>query len=195
MQNLYEEQAQLELVELKKVDNEFHQPRFNKLLEWIDTIQPSTLLDIGCSWGYVMEIVPRSIKVIGIDISPTKVIYCRKLGFDVFQLDILTEQLPKKFCELVVAMELLEHFNEPIEVAKRCAKYGRHIIFSTPVYSTDEEAVDNKFHLRHILPTEHLEIVSQVGKVREFTVVKSPQEGTAWSMSLVETYETNNLCS
>ncbi len=193
--NIYEDQAKSELVELRKVDDEFHQPRFEKLLSWIDIIKPETLIDIGCSWGYVMEMVPKSIKVIGIDISPTKVIYCRKLGFDAFQLDILTEQLPQKFCELVISMELLEHFNEPLEVAKICAKYGKYIVFSTPVYDDDKEAVDNKFHLRHILPTEHLEIVSQVGKVREFTVVKAPKPGYAWSMSLVETYEKYSLCS
>ena len=184
--NIYEEQAKLELVELNKVDNQFHKPRFDKLLEWIDIIQPATLIDIGCSWGYVLEMIPKSIKSIGIDISSTKTCYCRKLGFDVFQLDILTEHIPQKYCEMVIAMELLEHFNEPLKIVKECARYGKYIVFSTPVYSTDEEAIDGKFHLKHILPTEHLELVSQVGKVREFTVIKSPQEGTCWSMSLIE---------
>ena len=88
---------------------------------------------------------------------------------------------------MVVAMELLEHFEDPLQIAKECARYGKFIIFSTPVYSTDEEAVDGKFHLRHILPTKHLELVSQIGKVKEFTIVPSSQKGTCWSMSLVET--------
>ena len=70
--SIYEEQAKVEINELTKVDNQFHKPRFDKFLEWINLVQPSTLIDIGCSWGYVLEMIPKSIKSIGIDISPTK---------------------------------------------------------------------------------------------------------------------------
>src|SRR4030067_103984 len=88
--NIYEQSAQSELqLPGLGIDWEFHKPRFDKVLEWIELIKPKSVMDVGCGWGYILDMLPKYIETKdGIDISPTKIGYCRGKGFNVSELRI-----------------------------------------------------------------------------------------------------------
>ena len=186
---IYEEEAKEQLSYHEKQDYSLHAPRFDMLLKWTGNVEHFHSLDVGCGWGYFMELVQfqyPGMWVEGVDISPTKVNYGRLKGLHITLGDVREWEPESRWpFDLVYCSEFLEHFDYPVEMAKRVAVWGKHIIFTTPIYSKDEERVSG-LHLSYVPMETHQEIALLVGKMLKSEIVQSPTSGISWACSLVK---------
>jgi methionine biosynthesis protein MetW len=104
-------------------------------------IEPnSTILDIGCGDGMVIEYLlkhnsPK--RIVGIDISSKVINNLKSKGYECFQMDILSEDflvfIKNNNFDYIIITEVLEHINEP-EVVMRAlkGKFTKNVIASIP---------------------------------------------------------------
>lgn len=118
--------------------NQKEYPFFNQaVLKFIRS--KDRVLDIGCSDGKMgMELKNRGCEVWGIDISSKSVKIARTRLNKAFCFDIESDrlaQLPKKYFDVIVFSDVLEHLYAPEEVLvkyKKLLKKGGRIIVSIP---------------------------------------------------------------
>jgi 2-polyprenyl-3-methyl-5-hydroxy-6-metoxy-1,4-benzoquinol methylase len=110
----------------------------SKRLDFIERIiRPSTLLDVGCAYGFFMNIAnQRGWRSKGIDIAYPACQYARdSLGLDVLCSDIQTAPLEEYSFGLITLWDVIEHLSNPRQVLgklhKLLKKRGR-LIFTTP---------------------------------------------------------------
>lgn len=94
----------------------------NKIRPWEEKITERKLLDVGCGMGFLMKICrDNGWQVWGVDISATAIEYARSN----FELDVRLGRIDdvdfgdRKF-NLILALDLLEHLEQPVEFVKRC---------------------------------------------------------------------------
>lgn len=109
-----------------------YQPRYRIIAELIEP--GSTVLDVGCGDGRLLEHLTqtRNVKGFGIDVSPEAVRMASERGVAAEVGDVLTWQ-PDKEYDYVVMSEVLEHLPNPeqvIDKARHC--FRRAIIASIP---------------------------------------------------------------
>jgi Methyltransferase domain len=105
------------------------------------TIQPGSVLDAGCAWGFLVEALhQRNIEAWGVDISeyaiqnvhPDYRPYCR--------VGSITEPFDHPHYDLIVCIEVLEHMQKP-EAEEAVANFCNHtddILFSSTPYNYKE---------------------------------------------------------
>ena len=98
----------------------------------------SRILDAGCGTGGNMRILAQFGNVIGIDNSPEAIKFCKKRGFENIQLkNIENTGFSDNSFDLIVALDLLEHLDNDVEVLKefhRVLKKDGYILISVPAY-------------------------------------------------------------
>jgi methionine biosynthesis protein MetW len=102
----------------------FHEPSLGKakiMSKYIDS--NSTILDIGCGDGTVLDFLSQNnkpIRIIGIDISQRAVDYVKKKGFEAYKIDVLSDDFPKflknKTFDYIIMTEVLEHVQDPEKI-------------------------------------------------------------------------------
>jgi methionine biosynthesis protein MetW len=112
-------------------------PAFNRAKKLAKFIKPnSTILDIGCGSGAVMDYLSKNItpkKIIGIDISKDSVNHVRENGFEAYEIDVLTDEFKafikdKKF-DYIIITEVLEHIEDPEAVVTAIKSHFTKSIF------------------------------------------------------------------
>jgi len=104
--------------------------RARLISEWIET--GSSILDVGCGEGFMMEFLSRSknCKVFGIDVSSKAIEKLRSRGFQGIVRDVDEEGLglsKDESYDYILLIEVLEHLKYPHKVlveACSCAKKG-----------------------------------------------------------------------
>lgn len=102
----------------------FHAPSLGRAKILSKYIEPdSKILDIGCGDGTVIEYLSKNNKtkeIIGIDISKRAVDYVKNKGYEVYELDVLSDNFNKflenKKFDYIIITEVLEHIQEPERV-------------------------------------------------------------------------------
>lgn len=99
----------------------FNKPSTNRAKEISSFLEPnSSILDIGCGDGTVMEYIninnnPKDI--VGIDISKRAVDYVNSKGFRAYEIDVLSERFAEfmngKSFDYIIITEVLEHIQDP----------------------------------------------------------------------------------
>ena len=102
----------------------FHAPSLNRakiISKYVES--GSKILDIGCGDGTVIEFLSKNNKpkeIIGIDISKRAVDYVKNKGYEVYELDVLSDDFNKflenKKFDYIIITEVLEHIQEPERV-------------------------------------------------------------------------------
>ncbi len=98
------------------------------------------VVDLGCGKGAFLELLREaSIPAYGVDLDEDSVIYCRKLGLDVRQEDVMAHlaSLPDKSVGGIFAAHLIEHLPRPVfwEFLRLCYQklmYGGPLVLVTP---------------------------------------------------------------
>lgn len=80
-------------------------------------------LDIGCGTGKCMiPIFSHGNEVVGVDIAPIAVSFCRNLGFTGYQLDIENDDIAPLLelgpFDVCIMADILEHLIDPLEVLR-----------------------------------------------------------------------------
>ena len=128
----------------------------DRIARMLAPIKPGEfVLDVGCNTGYVVDFLPPSCTVAGVDVAPALVRLARRrlARADVAPAEALP--YPDRSVDVVILGEILEHVHDPGEVLREARRVSRRLI----VGSTPHEAgkwgprgtrrpADHKFHVR-----------------------------------------------
>lgn len=115
--------------------------RFRVIMETIEHLRPSSVLDVGCAESYYLQglsLRSQNMSLGGIDIarsyllkaSPKSRISC------LVQADILRLPFRAESWELVLASEVLEHVYDPVDALRELVRVSKHwIVVTTPGHS------------------------------------------------------------
>lgn len=115
--------------------------RVRKAQSWISDCvdgkpDAASLLDVGCSFGYVLEGARRlGLTAAGVDISEYAVERCRALGFDAKVGAVDAIPYPDASFDVVIMKHVLEHTPSPLKAlseAKRVMKPGGQLLIAVP---------------------------------------------------------------
>lgn len=98
------------------------------------------VVDLGCGKGAFLELLREAgIPAYGVDLDEDSVLYCRKIGLDVRQEDVMAHlvSLPDKSVGGIFAAHLIEHLPRPVfwEFLRLCYQkllYGGPLVLVTP---------------------------------------------------------------
>lgn len=130
-----------------------------RLLEKLGA-KSGVLLEIGCAYGYFLEIAQHSFEVHGLEISEAAVADCQSRGFrNVFHGAISTDTLaPMPMADVVALFDVIEHLAEPrtaLEASVSKLLPGGILILSTGDFSSLCAKVMGR-HWRLMTPPQHL---------------------------------------
>lgn len=116
----------------------FLRPFQRRFLDALRTLQPRNLLEVGAGEGFLLSIIRRGLPGVplrGLDVDPAVLTEGRRLfpELDLRQGDIYRVPESDHAWDVVVASEVLEHLERPVEALrelKRVAK--RYVVLSVP---------------------------------------------------------------
>ena len=132
------------------IQNKILRPlRLKAVIEIIKKLPVTTILDIGCMDDYILKRLPPKFNYLGIDDEP--------LCNNAFIKEIKIEELnKKKKYDLVLATEVLEHLDDPIDGIKTLKSLSRRFILisvpNEPFFSLFRLFMPAKEHLWTIYP-------------------------------------------
>ena len=108
-----------------------------QIAEQVARISPSSVVDIGCGEGMVIEFLRNEIPSFdyeGIDLREDSILEARRRnpGFKFRVADFLETQPPEMPADLVICLEVLEHLENPDAAVQRLSLWGRSILVSVP---------------------------------------------------------------
>ena len=146
---------------------------FRRFVERLVPLQPAgRLLELGCAYGYFLDVAREHWDVAGIDLSPVAVAACaQRFGPAVICGDLLTVDLPIGHYDLVAAWDMIEHVNEPAPYVKRAfdlLRPGGHLVLTTgDVSSPAARLLGRRWRL--MTPPSHLTFFSRHGMLAALT--------------------------
>ena len=132
---------------------EFKQSRFDKMRDGIfvklfnkyskKSLSKSSIIDIGCGYGYLMDSFSAAKEVYGTDISPEAVAIAQKRNekYKVSQMDILKPLKLKHNFDLVLAINVIEHLSKP----KVGIKNSNKLLYKDGLAIIHLPTINNKF--------------------------------------------------
>lgn len=141
--------------------------RRKKIVSWLSSISPGSILDVGCGNGELLmdvrHLMPDA-KLAGADISDAVIesnrINFPDIGFS--KIDLNKETLPARF-DAVICMEVIEHCDDYRAAIKRLAAMtGKWLLITVPCGPVFE--IDRRVgHKRHFKPKEMAEALRNEG--------------------------------
>jgi 2-polyprenyl-3-methyl-5-hydroxy-6-metoxy-1,4-benzoquinol methylase len=139
-------------------------------LHWLKTLlkyklPPSSVLEIGCAHGSFVALMNEAgFQSSGVEMSPWVVDYGRKtFGINVEVGPIQNLNIVKQSLDVIILMDVLEHFPDPISVMSHCLdllKEDGVLLIQTPEFNKDyhfEDLIESKSpFLEQLKPEEHL---------------------------------------
>ncbi len=157
-----------------------HRKYFRKKIADIQTMHRSSLLDIGCATGVLLEEAEKQgIDAYGVDLSRDAVNYCRKKGLRA------SVTYPAKRFDAVTAFEVLEHESDPIGFMNRIHKLlkkGGMVILTTPTAKWL-----SRRHPEHVTFWSTKTLAELMRKTRFTGVVIRPDEPRQFPLSFLFT--------
>jgi 2-polyprenyl-3-methyl-5-hydroxy-6-metoxy-1,4-benzoquinol methylase len=98
--------------------------RFNELLEGFEKYRKTgKILDIGSGYGFFLEIArQKGWDVYGTELTDEAVTHCENKGIKMFKGELPNIPLEENAFDVIVAIEALEHVNNPTEYIKHACK-------------------------------------------------------------------------
>lgn len=140
---------------------------FARFIERLRRVQPSgKMLELGCAYGYFLEMARSDWEVTGIDISEPATSACAdRFPGSVYCGDLLTAELPRSHYDWVVAWDTIEHLDKPREYMARCLELlrpGGYLALTTgDVSSWSARLFGRRWRL--LTPPSHLTFFSRTG--------------------------------
>lgn len=131
------------------------------------------VLDVGCGYGFLTELILKNKnKVKAIETSDNAIKHIKKLGIEVYDLDVnskWSEKIDEKF-DVVVCTEVIEHVFDTdnlISNINKVLKKGGHLVISTPNVASLGRRIMLLFGINPIL--EFTTRIKDAGHIRYFT--------------------------
>lgn len=151
-------------------------------------LRQKTVVDIGCSFGWLEKILLESNpkKIIGVDPEKKAISFARKnvKNATFFEGTVLDIPLSGSFCDLVCLFDVIEHVPKEEEIkalgeVNRILKKGGHIVFSTPNSHPFYNFLDPAWYLGH----RHYKINKIAGLLKKtgFKIISLKVRGGFWS--------------
>jgi len=108
----------------------------NNLLSELKSLNPETILDIGCGTGYITNIISKELdsRVIGCDKDSNRISFARfNFGQEVILADVTQLPFKDNSFDVVVASEIIEHIHcteAALEEIKRVAR--KNVVITVP---------------------------------------------------------------
>ncbi|HEY8277981.1 MAG TPA: class I SAM-dependent methyltransferase [Bdellovibrionota bacterium] len=117
-------------------EKEMHQTNFRERLKMVRKIVPEgKLLELGCAYGFFLDLAKENFQVKGVDITMEGVENARKqFGVEAVCADFLTLPDETNSYDVICMWDTLEHLPEPflyLQKASKWLKPGGRIFFST----------------------------------------------------------------
>lgn len=74
--------------------------------------------DLACGHGELLKVLKKKHKVVGVDLSPERVLSCQNCGIEAYQRNVSDTGLPAGRFDVVISEENLEHVVDPMEVIR-----------------------------------------------------------------------------
>lgn len=145
----------------------FIRRNFEALVERLRTVRRGTrLFEMGCAYGYFLDVARGYWEIAGIDISVAAVSAAReRLGDQVRHGDLLQAQLPEGHYDWVVGWDMIEHVEAPrayVAKAARLLRPGGCLALSTGDVGSIAARLSGQ-HWRLLTPPSHLTYFSRRG--------------------------------
>jgi SAM-dependent methyltransferase len=122
---------------------------------------PDGILDVGCGTGATTMAIANGGAVLGIDLGAEAVTSARARGLEVAQMDATSIGARSESFGLVVALDVLEHLDDPMAAARefrRALRPGGRLLVTVPAYqwlwsSHDVALGHRRRYTRHPLRT------------------------------------------
>jgi len=133
-------------------------PFLHELLEAIP-VSVNSLIDVGCGKGIVgalMRIYRNATRLVGVDIFPPYINFCKKFHFydEVYAIDLRKTPLPFKNEEFEVAtcIEVIEHLprNDGEKMLGELERIAQMVIISAPSHYFSQPAFDDNPYRTHL---------------------------------------------
>src|SRR3989338_9850117 len=125
---------------------------FDKLLSrFFPNSTGKQIIDIGCGSGGVIPMLSKHGQVLGLDIEPLALEFCRSKGFENVALmkGYYDTGLPSESADLVALFDVLEHFEDDeraLAETNRILKPGGHALISVPAFKFLWSELDDAAH-------------------------------------------------
>ncbi len=144
----------------------FGRERFVRLERTLRRLAPRLLegrgncvLDVGCASGRLArEFLDRGWRADGVEFLPALADRARSEGVAVRVGDFTRLDLPPSSYDLITAFHVIEHFDSPLDAAKKCRallKPGGALVLETPNWR-GVGALLRRSRWSHLIPPEHL---------------------------------------
>ena len=138
--------------------------RFARRLQKINS--DGLLLDVGCAYGYFMDVAQRTWEVEGIDVSPAAIAACRaRFGSKVKCGDLLQTPYAVGRFDWVTVWDTIEHLDDPRAYLRRFSellKPGGHVAITTGDVTSVIASLRRR-RWRLLTPPSHLTFFSRRG--------------------------------
>jgi len=149
LDDIYVEEGHEQAGFQEKEDLGIHEERVDEILIAAASVQPSSILDVGCGWGYVTKrLIAAGYQVAGLDISEDRVEYCQGQGIEAKVRNFHKKVLSEKKFDLAIASELFEHSFFPHRLAENLSHVCKKLLVTTP----KNGGVDHRCHLAKYTP-------------------------------------------
>ncbi len=154
-------------------DEKVLKKNFRSVVQNLLKLQPTgTLLEVGCAYGYFLDLARAHWKVTGVDISAEAVTSASvRLPASVHQGDLTSLPLPSSYFNVAVTLDTFEHVDQPRAYAARIFDLlmpGGHLVLTTgDVSSPFARLCGSRWRL--LTPPSHLSFFSRAGMNRMLT--------------------------
>ncbi len=146
-----------------------------RCLHWLRTVlrycrPPARTLELGCGHGgFVAMLRSAGFDARGLELSPSIAGFAtRTFGVPVLTGPVEDQAIGPGSMDLVLAMDVLEHFSDPLETVRHCAGLLEQqglFLFQTPCYPEGMAFDDMQAHrspfLEQLRPQEHIYLFSR----------------------------------
>ena len=127
----------------------------------------STVLDVACGTGYIEEFLNSQVDYTGMDFSKEGL---RHVKGRAILGDIKTTMMPERSYDTVLAMEIVEHVDNPGELIKRIAPWARkQVIITVPNNRMGPD--QNVFHVAKYDKESIVELIKSSYEFKEIKVL------------------------
>ena len=135
---------------------------FKQTLAWLRRVAPppGRLLEIGCAYGYFLELAKSFYDVHGVEISEEAVADCHRRGLTFVEPGVLTNAMAERIgaLDVVVLLDVIEHLPDPDQVlglvAQRLRPGGSIVITTGDFGSACSRLMGKSWRL--MTPPQHL---------------------------------------